>query len=161
MSRPLRRKQFIDANVQGALVRRIIFHWAVFLTVAFVVSFLLQVLSDPFRPIGEHFQGLWYTHGPFLLVVVFLMPVFIVDTIKISHRFAGPIFNLRRSIRGVANGESPRPIKFRQGDFWHDLADDYNALLKRLAPSAADGGAPQRNSPQRPPGRPISDKSGS
>jgi hypothetical protein len=69
------------------------------------------------------------------LVVIFLLPVFIVDTIKISHRFAGPIFNLRRAMRNVGNGESPRPIKFRQNDFWQGLADEYNALLRRFAPS--------------------------
>jgi hypothetical protein len=134
MSRPQRRKQFIDAHVQGALVRRLAFHWAVFLSVSFVVSFLLQVLSDPFRPLGEHLQNLWWTHGPFLLVVVFLLPVFIVDTIKISHRFAGPIFNLRRAMRSVASGEAPRPIKFRQNDFWQGLAGEYNALVRRFAP---------------------------
>lgn len=139
MSRPQRRKHFIDAHVQGALVRRIIFHWAVFLSVAFVVSFLLQAISNPFRPLGEQMRDLWYTHGPFLVVTIFLLPVFIVDTIKISHRFAGPIFNLRRAIREAASGETPRLIKFRNNDFWHELAEDYNALVKRFAPEAASG----------------------
>ena len=136
MSHPLRRKHYLDAHVQGSLVRRIMFQWAVFLAVAFVVSFMLQALSNPFRPLGEHFQALWWTHGPFLLVVVFLMPVFIVDTVKISHRFAGPIFSLRRTMRNVANGETPRPIKFRQNDFWQGLADEYNALVRRFVPLA-------------------------
>ena len=135
MTRPQRRKQFIDGHVQGALARRILFQWGVFLAVSFVVSFMLQVLSNPFRPMSGHLQNLWWTHGPFLLVVIFLLPVFIVDTIKISHRFAGPIFNLRRAMRNVGNGESPRPIKFRQNDFWQGLADEYNALLRRFAPS--------------------------
>jgi nitrogen fixation/metabolism regulation signal transduction histidine kinase len=58
--------------------------------------------------------------------------VFIVDSIKLSHRFAGPIFSLRRTIRAVAQGETPRPLKFRRRDFWHDLAEDYNAMLVRL-----------------------------
>lgn len=136
MSDSQRRKKFIDADVQGALVRRIVFHWAVFLTVALVVSFVLQLLSNPFRPLQEHLRGLWMTHGPFLLVVVFLLPVLIVDTIKISHRFAGPIFGLRRAMREVASGKAPRALRFRANDFWHDLADDYNALLRRLAPAA-------------------------
>jgi len=136
MSDSQRRKKFIDADVQGALVRRIVFHWAVFLMAALVVSFVLQLLSNPFRPLQEHLQGLWSSHGPFLLVVVFLLPVLIVDTIKISHRFAGPIFGLRRAMREVASGRAPRVLKFRANDFWHDLADDYNALVRRLAPEA-------------------------
>src|SRR3954469_24308127 len=132
MSYPRRTKHFIDSNVQGALARRIILHWVVFLLVTAFVSFVLQVLANPFRPIADHFQDLWITQGPFLLVMVFLLPVFVMDTIKLSHRFAGPIFNLRREIRKVAEGQAPRKLKFRQGDFWHDLANDYNAMLSKL-----------------------------
>lgn len=136
MSRPQRRQKFIDSQVQGALARRIIFHWLVFVSVAAVAALLLQVLSDPFQPAGQHVENLWYTHGPFLIVMVFLLPVFVVDTIKISHRFAGPIFSLRRTMREVAEGQPPRLLKFREGDFWHELASDYNAMIARLAPNA-------------------------
>jgi hypothetical protein len=132
MPKPRRTKHFIDSNVQGALARRIIFHWLAFLGAAFLVSFLLQVLSNPFRPILAHLQDLWYTQGPFLLVTVFLLPVFVVDTIKLSHRFAGPIFSLRRRIREIAAGQPPRRLKFRRLDFWQDLAEDFNAMLARL-----------------------------
>jgi len=55
-----------------------------------------------------------------------------MDAIKLSHRFAGPIFSLRREIRGIAAGEKPRKLKFRQLDFWQDLAEDYNAMLSKL-----------------------------
>lgn len=132
MAQPRRTKHFIDANVQGSLARRIIFHWLAFLTVAFLVSFILQVLSNPFRPLSAHMQDLWFTQGPFLLVIVFLLPVFVMDTVKLSHRFVGPIFSLRRAIREVAAGEAPRKLKFRRRDFWKDLAEDYNAMLARL-----------------------------
>jgi hypothetical protein len=132
MARPRRTKHFIDKNVQGSLARRILLHWLAFLSVAFVVSFILQVLADPFRPISAHFHDLWMTQGPFLLVTIFLLPVFVVDTIKLSHRFAGPIFSLRRAIRDVAAGKPPRKLKFRRRDFWQDLAEDYNAMLARL-----------------------------
>jgi hypothetical protein len=132
MTQPRRSKKFIDANVQGALARRIIFHWLVFLMVASLVAFILQVLTNPFRPLAAHARDVWWTHGPFLLVLVFLLPVFIVDTIKISHRFAGPIFALRRAIREIVQGKAPRKLKFRRNDFWHELADDYNSMLLKL-----------------------------
>lgn len=141
MPRPQRTKKFIDSRVQGALVRRIVWHWFVFLVVAGIATYLLQVLSNPFRPQTEHLQNLWWTHGPFLVVLVFLLPVFILDTIKLSHRFTGPIFNLRRAMREVAKGGPPRKLKFRGNDFWHELSDDYNAMLSRLAPSASDAKA--------------------
>ncbi|HEX4415749.1 MAG TPA: hypothetical protein VH107_19110 [Lacipirellulaceae bacterium] len=132
MAYPRRTKHFIDKSVQGSLTRRIVFHWLTFLVAAFVVSFTLQVMTDPFRPLSAHIKELWWTHGPFLLVAAFLLPAYVVDTIKLSHRFAGPIFSLRRAIREVAAGEPPRKLKFRHRDFWQDLATDYNAMLVRL-----------------------------
>jgi hypothetical protein len=132
MAHPRRKKHFIDSNVQGTLARRIIFHWFVFFLVTGLASFVLQVLANPFRPVTAHAQDMWLTHGPLLLVMVFLLPVFVMDTIKLSNRFAGPIFSLRRSIREIVQGKQPRKLKFRRRDFWHDLADDYNALLLRM-----------------------------
>ena len=132
MAKPRRTKHYIDSGVQGSLARRIILHWLVFLLVGAVVAFVLQVLSNPFQPLASHLQNLWWTHGPFLLVLVFLLPVFVIDTIKLSNRFAGPVYSLRRAIREIVQGKSPRKLKFRRHDFWHDLADDYNAMLLRL-----------------------------
>jgi hypothetical protein len=144
MNKPRRKKHFIDTYVQGALARRIIVHWLVFLAVGSLVAFILQVLSNPFRPISAHAQDMWYTHGPFLLVLLFLLPVFVVDTIKLSHRFAGPIYRMRQVVRSLAQGGQFTPIKFRDFDFWQGLADDFNQMVERLskgqtAETTADG----------------------
>jgi hypothetical protein len=138
MSHPARKKTFVDAKVQGALVRRLVFHWAAFIGVASLVAFCLQVLTNPFRPLEEHIQQMWWTHGPFLLVLFFLLPVFIVDTIKLSHRFAGPIYRLRNTIRKMAQGEPYQPVKFREVDFWQGLAEDFNQMVERLSAKDAD-----------------------
>jgi len=135
MARPDRSKKYVDADVQGALARRLIFHWVIFLTIAFVTAFVLQILVNPFRAPAEHLQNLVWNQGPFLLVLVCLLPVFVIDSIKVSHRFAGPICNLRQAMRSIVQGEPPKKLKFRDQDFWKGLADDYNAMLTRLAPA--------------------------
>ena len=132
MAQPRRTKKFIDATVQGSLARRIIFHWMVFLGVASIAAFILQVLSNPFQPLATHIRAAWFTHGPFVLVMLFMLPVFVVDSIKLSHRFAGPIYNMRRAMREIVQGKPARRLKFRKHDFWHDLAETYNAMLLRL-----------------------------
>ena len=144
MTQPKRTKHFIDKKVQGALARRILFHWVVFLAMAFVVSFIVQVLSDPFVSLSTHVENLWWTQGPFLLVTIFLLPVFVVDTVKLSHRFAGPVFSLRRAIREVAAGKPARRLKFRHGDFWQELAQDYNAMLVRFGALDGESVAPAK-----------------
>jgi hypothetical protein len=64
-------------------------------------------------------------------------PVFIVDTIKLSHRFAGPIYRLRNVIRGMAQGEPFKPLAFREMDFWQGLAEDFNEMVEKIT-SASD-----------------------
>lgn len=138
MSHSGRKKTFVDPKVQGALVRRLVLHWCAFIAVAGLVAFCLQVLSNPFRTFEEQIQQVWWTHGPFLLVMFFLLPVFILDTIKLSHRFVGPVYRLRSTIRSLANGEEFRPLKFREVDFWQSLAEDFNAMVARLKGEAVD-----------------------
>jgi len=132
MSHPERKKTFIDPKVQGALVRRLVRHWLIFMVVASMVAFCLQVLSNPFRSTSEHFQQMWWTHGPFLLAMLFLLPVFVLDTIKLSHRFAGPIYRLRQIILEIAQGDPPPRLKFRDFDFWQGLAEDFNRMVDQL-----------------------------
>jgi hypothetical protein len=136
MARPPRRKKFIDPRVQGSLVRRLVFHWLVFTIVTALAAFVLLVLSNPFQPLSTHIENLTWTHGPLLLVMFFMIPVFVVDTIKLSHRFTGPIFALRRAMREVTEGKPPRKLKFRSNDFWQELAEEYNAMLAKLEAKA-------------------------
>jgi len=139
MSHPERKKTYVDSKVQGALVRRLVFHWLAFLTVASAIAFCLQVLSNPFRPINEHVWNMWWTHGPFILVMVFMLPIFVLDAIKLSHRFVGPIYRLKQEIRSIADGKPIKPLKFRDFDFWKGLAEDFNAMIQRLTNGESSG----------------------
>jgi hypothetical protein len=60
------------------------------------------------------------------------MPMFLRDTMKLSNRFAGPMFRLRTSLRGLVSGEQHLPIKFREEDFWQEAARDFNQVLERV-----------------------------
>lgn len=132
MSIPERKITYVDPQVQGALVRRLVLHWVSFFVTASIVSFVLQVLSDPLLPLSVHVSNLWWTQGPFLVVMIFLLPMFVLDTIKLSHRFAGPIYRLRQTIRSIADGNPAPRLKFRDFDFWQGLAEDFNRMTDRL-----------------------------
>ena len=149
MSRVQRRRVFVDTEVQNALARRVIVQWACFLLVTSVASFLLQVLANPFRPLADHVAALWWTQGPLLLVAALLLPAFVVDTVKFSYRFAGPISNLRRAMREIDEGKPAKTLNFREGDFWQELAEDFNALVSRVGAVQSDNPAPihEQNEP--------------
>lgn len=139
-----RQLNFVDRSVQGALARRVFFHWSMFMGTCVVSVSLMQVLlGDPNQPIASHLQTAGSRYLLFLIVFVSLLPAFVLDTIRLSNRFAGPVSRLRNAMRKVADGGSYEPLKFRGNDFWTELADDYNRFMveteRRIA--AAEGRA--------------------
>lgn len=61
------------------------------------------------------------------IIFLAIFPAFMLDTIRFSNRFVGPITRLRRHIRELTAGETDR-VKFRDNDFWRTLADEFNVL---------------------------------
>jgi hypothetical protein len=140
-AKPYRRKrEFIDPEVQGALARRLAFHWAVYLVVATMLIVGLKWLSNPFTPLTEHLVEAWWTYGTILMVLVCLAPVFVFDAVKLSNRFTGPMMRLRNGLRALADGQDPGRIKLRDGDFWKEVAGDFNRVADRFETSSRRDG---------------------
>lgn len=127
-----RKKYCIDRQVQRALAKRIVFHWVMFF---FAASFALPLwhlilTGDISTPLSTQI----FTDGVILLVALLsLLPYFVWDTIKYTNRFSGPMYRIQQQLRALAQGEDVPAIKLRKGDFWHDVAEDFNAMLARAA----------------------------
>ena len=134
MSQKKRRsKLLVDREVQGVLLRRLALHWIVAFVVTILYLFCLQLLANGFqKPLGEQFRDTWQQHGSLLVVLVTLFPVFLYDSLRMSHRFAGPMVSFRKSVNRLAQGESIGEVRFRKGDYWNDLAASLNQVAGRL-----------------------------
>ena len=122
-----RRKLFIDPPVQGALLLRLFMHWSV------ATLLILHVFSHGVeQPFSFHATRLWELYGVLLVVMACFMPAFIYDSIKLSHRFAGPVFALKNALRRMARGEDIGELKFRKSDFWSDILVEVNEINRRL-----------------------------
>ncbi len=65
--------------------------------------------------------------------ILFLTIVMIgIFGIFFLHRVAGPVYRFRQVFLQINRGEIPRPIKLREGDFFHETAVEINHLVKRL-----------------------------
>ena len=154
MSQPrqIRRRQlFIDPKVQGALVLRVVLYWAVCLITITLMLLCWSVLRTP-RMFYTHFDDMWFHYGPALIASFVLLPMVVVDIIRLSNRFAGPLVRLRRAMRALAQGEEVRPIHFREGDFWQEFADEFNAIaarMKQFAPVEKPA-EPEEEAPEEP-----------
>jgi hypothetical protein len=143
----MRKQLFVDPKVQGALVLRVLLYWVVCLITITLMLLCWNVLRTP-RMFYTFLDDMWYQYGPALLASFLLLPMVVVDVIRLSNRFAGPLFRLRRCMRALARGEYVEPIRFREGDFWRDFADEFNAVLARVQ---GEGRAAEPARPQEEP----------
>ena len=131
MNAPKRKQNYIDASVQGGLIRRILVHWVMFLVVTAVTILSLKtLLGDPSQSFNVRFQQ--QLSELVLLVIIFIaiFPAFMLDTIRFSNRFVGPITRLRKHLRELGENGQTTDIKFRDNDFWQEIADEFNAVNK-------------------------------
>lgn len=127
-----RMRLFVEPKVQGALILRIVLYWMV-CVVAIVLTLLCwRIATGPARMFYRHFDDMWFHFGPALVASFLLLPLVVCDLVRMSNRFCGPLFRVRRSIRALARGEHVDPISFRDGDFWPELAQEFNTLLARV-----------------------------
>ena len=128
----LRKQLFVDPKVQGVLVARVVLYWVVCLITITLMLLCWRIVTGPARLFYTHFNDMWFYYGPALVASLLLLPLVMVDIVRVSNRFAGPMLRLRRSLRQLAQGEYVEPLEFRDGDFWHEFADEFNAVAARL-----------------------------
>jgi signal transduction histidine kinase len=133
MKPKLRNKLFIDTPVQMMLITRVLIHWVIFFALFFLTLLTIEYFfREPGMTIFDCMRIVATKHAVVVVLALALLPVFLYDTIKMSHRFAGPIYRLRKSLKTLAEGNSVEEISFRGKDFWADLSKDFNKVAKRL-----------------------------
>ena len=129
---PIRRRIFIHGPIQGALISRIALYWLLSMFIQALLIMLLSVGSGSADDLYQMTQQFWWHVKLVLVSSLLTLPLLMLDIIKLSHRWVGPIFRLRTAMQALAMGESVQPLTFRAGDFWPDLAGDFNAVLGRV-----------------------------
>lgn len=127
-----RRQLFVDPRVQGALVLKTVLYWIMCVVAITLMLLCWRIVTGPARMFYTHFEDMWFHFGPALVASFLVLPLVVYDMVRMSNRFCGPLFRLRRSLRALARGEPVAPISFRDGDFWPEIAQEFNALLVRL-----------------------------
>ena len=124
----LRKRFWIDREVQGVLVGRIIIYWAIVVLYFGLGSACFQYYHDPQASYQEHFQALFSLYWPWLPSLILLLPLVVYDVIRLSNLFVGPIYRLRTQLHEIADNPECRPMGFRTDDYWLDLVHPMNRL---------------------------------
>lgn len=136
MSKHLRKKRFVDSKVQGTLIKNTVRYWAVSVAAAGGLTVIGWIFITPGLSgfIGPN--AFMASIIPMTLVglaaAVLVLPVLLLDVVRVSHRFAGPLVRFKRHLTEAAEGGPLRPLHFRDEDFWPEIAEAYNALVERI-----------------------------
>lgn len=62
----------------------------------------------------------------FFTFLVFILFIFF------THKIAGPLFKLKNHLTKIREGEAITPLTFRDGDHFHDVAEEVTLFLETL-----------------------------
>ena len=127
-----RRKLLVDPVVQIKLAFRTAVYWMFWVLTLMLMLLCWRLLTGPARPFQTQIYALWYLYGPAAIASFLLMPIVIVDSLKISNQIVGPIHRFRGALKSLADGERAEPIEFRNKDLWGDMAQEFNRVAERL-----------------------------
>ena len=132
MPNPNRKQLFVDAKVQGTILLRIATYWFCCILFITLPSLIARIYFQPHLPLAEHFSAVLFGFGPVLTAVILLFPLAVYDCLKLTNRFAGPLFRLHREMDRLAGGEKVGALKFRDNDFWQELTIPFNKISEQL-----------------------------
>jgi hypothetical protein len=133
-----RRQLVVDQQVQGALLFRVTLYWFFCLLSVALLLMCWTIVTGPRMHATALFNELCYRYGPAFVCSVLVLPLVLVDCARLSNTFVGPMFRLRRAMQRLAKGEVVEPIKFRENDFWKEVAKDFNEVLVRVQGDVPD-----------------------
>lgn len=137
MTKNRRGTRWVDSRIQGALIGHTLFHWVFFVIATLAATSGLEQISAVLAGEPENAQAIslsafWERFQPLAIVMLLFLPIFCLDLLRWSHRFAGPMVKIRRAVQDLASGKQIPPIRLRAGDYWTELADDLNLLRQRM-----------------------------
>jgi hypothetical protein len=128
----VRRRLFVNRPIQGALISRVALYWLLGMFIQALLIMLLSVGTGSSDELGQRAAQFWWHLKLILVSSLLTLPLLVLDIIKLSHRWVGPIYRLRTALQALAMGEPVKPLTFRAGDYWKELADGFNAVLTRI-----------------------------
>ncbi len=125
-----RRQFFVEPKIQGGIVLRAAVYWLI----AMATFIIVDMVWTHRIPTQAGWTALAVECVPLVIVSMAILPLIIFDATTFSARFAGPLVRFRQALRQAAQGERVHPLRFRRGDFLHELADELNSYLEANAP---------------------------
>lgn len=128
-----RRHYMVDKRFQIRFIGVVVFSMFLFLLMvgwtvySNIWAVLLRDTQNPyFLMVKKHADTDIFFKLTLLMIVVAIVSFFI------SHKFAGPVYRIRKASKLVADGDLSLRVNLRRGDEFIDLVHDFNDMVKDL-----------------------------
>ena len=130
MTQNRRQRLLVDRKVQGMLLMRVIAYWLMaVVAIGLMVGF--QVLMEGGDASVSVIMNRALLHfGPALLAAVLLLPIMLLDCLRATSKFAGPVHRLQQEIRNLADGKPAEKLHLRKDDLYADLASQFKSRIR-------------------------------
>jgi hypothetical protein len=134
-TRYVRKQVFVSSRIQGRLVLRIAVYWIVYHVALWHALFAFRYIESRFSGdlVGQSFRGLYREffdqYYPILICSLLMLPMFLFDLVKLSHRIAGPLVQFRHRIADMVAGKEVRRVRLRDGDLLDEFETAFNAYV--------------------------------
>lgn len=130
---PKRRRILLaDRKLQGALMAHCVLYWFYCLFSVSLIAMCWIIFTKTPRTSADLFEQLWMNCGPALVGSILLLPLVMMDCLRLSNRFAGPMVRLRRAMGELAKGDLPSEVHLRDGDFWQEFSWNMNDVIRKM-----------------------------
>ncbi len=132
-----RRRYFINRSVQSrhmgmtaliVFIIALITGWFVYSSIWYAITERVQNEPQLHQILAEINEILLMRS---ILVILAGISCAVILTLFISHRIAGPIFRIRRTLEELGEGNVPRKITLRQRDEFKELSEAVNSVIDK------------------------------
>ena len=128
----LRKKLYVNKEAQGSIIKRGIYQWYFCTSLILMTMAIFIAVKDPSRSALLLVYELWTYFSPAIVASVVVLPLFIYDILKLSHKIAGPLERLSTEMTKLSEGQKVETLRFRHGDYWPELAEKFNELASQV-----------------------------
>jgi hypothetical protein len=146
----------VNTRIQGRILGRIAAYWVLYHVVLWHGLFVYRFANYrsaitsggevvPFRELYGQFCIDFY---PLIICAVFILPAFLLDFVRLTHRIAGPLIRFRTALQDMMAGKRVEEVTLRQRDLLTEYQEEFNQFLKYYnARIDAEGGDPAADEP--------------
>lgn len=124
----MRRLYYLKPNVQYAFTSFFAILSAIEIIIFGLVIYLVENLNTQYS-----YDFMLYIRFSIILLLVLIFTGFnFWYGVRLSHRIAGPMVQIKRVLEHALKGEYEERIQLRSNDFLHEIGDEINLLLEKL-----------------------------